>query len=148
MPERKAIQLWDQIASGLECLHAHNSAHKDVKSDNIRVDSNGQFVLIDMGETVQFGQRSNSTAQFIPTDLDGDEPAAPLLDWGMLMMTVYDRMQVQGEGICSRERDMSTSDLLNWFRGKGYVSLYDRMQAKFPTKIGEREDVHFNTYLC
>lgn len=129
MPEPKARQLWDQVASGLDHLHDRGFAHKDVKPDNICVDSNGKLILIDMGDTVKFGQRSGSTSLFIPSDLDGDAPATALLDWGMLMMTVYDRMQPQGEGVSFRQQELTTSDLLSWFQRKS-TDLYEKMLAK------------------
>lgn len=45
-------QLWDfigQVASGLQYLHSHNITHQDIKPDNILINSDGQYLIIDFG---------------------------------------------------------------------------------------------------
>lgn len=45
-------QLWafiEQVASGLQYLHAHSITHQDIKPDNVLVNSDGQFLIIDFG---------------------------------------------------------------------------------------------------
>lgn len=45
-------QIWDfleQVASGLQYLHSHNITHQDIKPDNILINSDGQYLIIDFG---------------------------------------------------------------------------------------------------
>lgn len=45
-------QLWtfiDQVVSGLQYLHAHSITHQDIKPDNILINSDGQYLIIDFG---------------------------------------------------------------------------------------------------
>ncbi len=45
-------QLWtfiEQVASGLQYLHAHDITHQDIKPDNILMNSDGQYLIIDFG---------------------------------------------------------------------------------------------------
>lgn len=45
-------QLWDfieQVASGLQYLHARDITHQDIKPDNILINSDGQYLIIDFG---------------------------------------------------------------------------------------------------
>ncbi len=121
-----ASELWDQIGSALECLHSHGFAHKDVKSANICIDNNGDFILIDLGSTVKFGFRSASTTEYVPEDVDGTEGANALIDWWMLAMTVYDRMQPSLRGGTS----FRTVALLKWFEDNEYYELLERIKSK------------------
>jgi len=45
-------QLWDfmeQVTLGLQYLHAHDITHQDIKPDNILINSDGQYLIIDFG---------------------------------------------------------------------------------------------------
>lgn len=45
-------QLWvfiEQVALGLQYLHAHSITHQDIKPDNVLINSDGQFLIIDFG---------------------------------------------------------------------------------------------------
>ena len=45
-------QLWEfieQVASGLHYLHAHGVTHQDIKPDNILINTDGQYLIIDFG---------------------------------------------------------------------------------------------------
>lgn len=45
-------QLWtfiEQVTSGLQYLHSHDITHQDIKPDNILVNSDGQYLIIDFG---------------------------------------------------------------------------------------------------
>jgi hypothetical protein len=78
---------------------------------------------------VKFGEYSGYTAQYIPRGLNGAAPATARLDWSMLLMTVYDRMQPQGQGVNFTVQKMSTDDLLDWFQRMEYTELHGKMRA-------------------
>lgn len=45
-------ELWnfiEQIASGLQYLHSHDIVHQDMKPDNVLINSDGQYLIIDFG---------------------------------------------------------------------------------------------------
>ena len=45
-------QLWvfiEQVALGLQYLHEHSITHQDIKPDNILINSDGQYLIIDFG---------------------------------------------------------------------------------------------------
>ena len=113
----------------LECLHNHGFAHKDVKSGNICIDNNGDFVLIDFGSTVKFGSESASSFAYVPADIDVSAGATALIDWWMFAMTVYERMQSIQKGL-KNEMKMSSSELLDWFESAGYHTLLTKIRSK------------------
>eukprot|EP01025_Chloroclados_australasicus_P015118 TRINITY_DN1719_c0_g1_i2.p1 TRINITY_DN1719_c0_g1~~TRINITY_DN1719_c0_g1_i2.p1 ORF type:complete len:819 (-),score=82.74 TRINITY_DN1719_c0_g1_i2:757-3000(-) len=43
------LRIGTQLASALECVHAHGYVHRDVKPNNIMLDKDGNAVLIDFG---------------------------------------------------------------------------------------------------
>lgn len=130
--ESRAIVLWDQIGSALEHLHGKGFVHKDVKSANICLDHNGDFVLIDLGDTVQVGFKSASTPEFVPADIDAAEGAAFAIDWWMLAMTVYDRMQPAGKGLRTQVggQQLTTTSLLAWFHEGCFDSIMRKIRSK------------------
>ena len=99
---------------------------------NICVDGNGNFILIDFGDTVKIGYKSASTIEYVPSDIDATDFANIAIDWWMLAMTVYDRMQPSGKGLRTTEdgQQMSTSKLLDWFEIHGFKTLLDKIVAK------------------
>eukprot|EP00760_Papus_ankaliazontas_P028826 PhM_4_TR4006/c0_g1_i1/m.102924 len=44
------------ILSGLSYLHKHNQMHRDIKSDNVLIDDDGNLKLGDLGFTARYGQ--------------------------------------------------------------------------------------------
>lgn len=130
--ESRAIVLWDQIGSALEHLHGKGFVHKDVKSANICLGPNGDFILIDLGDTVQVGFKSASTAEFVPADIDATEGATFAIDWWMLAMTVYDRMQPTGKGLRTHAggQQLTTTSLLSWFHEGCFDSILRKIRSK------------------
>lgn len=59
-------QLWnfiEQVSSGLHYLHAHNITHQDIKPDNVLVNSDGQFLIIDFGISTKTRNTLRNTNQ-------------------------------------------------------------------------------------
>eukprot|EP01118_Nematostelium_gracile_P019263 TRINITY_DN8875_c0_g1_i2.p1 TRINITY_DN8875_c0_g1~~TRINITY_DN8875_c0_g1_i2.p1 ORF type:complete len:420 (-),score=76.16 TRINITY_DN8875_c0_g1_i2:36-1172(-) len=83
-------RFWDQMKEALLFLHHNGFAHMDVKPSNICIDSNGNFILIDLGSTVKFGAKTSSTPAYIPTGVNA-LVASPDVDFWMLAATVTER---------------------------------------------------------
>lgn len=49
-PVVDAIQIVRQVANGLRAMHRRDIVHRDVRPENVLVDSNGQATLIDLGQ--------------------------------------------------------------------------------------------------
>ncbi|PRP79745.1 Serine/threonine protein kinase, partial [Planoprotostelium fungivorum] len=84
-------KLWQHMKNALSCLHGHQLAHMDVKPSNICIDQAGNFILIDLGSVVRFGQKSASTLAYIPQDLSNYQVASAAVDWWMLAATLGER---------------------------------------------------------
>jgi serine/threonine protein kinase len=64
----KLLDLFIQVAKGLNALHLQEYVHCDLKPNNILVDSNGTAKIIDFGQTCKIGtvkQRVQGTPDFI-----------------------------------------------------------------------------------
>lgn len=46
---QQIVELFSQLASGLSCLHQNNIVHRDLKSENIILQTDGQPVIMDFG---------------------------------------------------------------------------------------------------
>jgi serine/threonine protein kinase len=62
----------------------------DVKPSNICIDHAGNFVLIDFGSAVEFGNTSQSTLAYIPHGVNSKIGSA-FVDWWMLAATLTNR---------------------------------------------------------
>lgn len=47
--EEELWQFAEQVASGLAYLHRHRTVHQDIKPDNVLINDDGQYVIIDLG---------------------------------------------------------------------------------------------------
>lgn len=63
------IKLVIDILSATKFLHLHGFAHMDIKSDNLGLDTAGNFLLLDLGSVAVFGQYTDVTEAYIPTDI-------------------------------------------------------------------------------
>ncbi|GAM18929.1 hypothetical protein SAMD00019534_021040 [Acytostelium subglobosum LB1] len=60
MPEVMAITVLKYSLRGLAALHSHNRIHRDFKSDNILIGSDGQIEVADFGVTAIVGKASDN----------------------------------------------------------------------------------------
>lgn len=86
--------LWRQLSAALEGIHALGFAHMDVKPSSICLDRR-DFIFIDLYSVARFGDPTESTRTYIPSDL---RPAAAArarssaaIDWWMLAMTLAEK---------------------------------------------------------
>ena len=95
LSDEHVLQLWTQMCSALEFLHAHGFAHCDVKPSNIglreKEPGKAEFCLLDLGSLSQHGKRTSSTPACVPSDYAPQNRAAPALDWWMLGMTLAEK---------------------------------------------------------
>lgn len=89
-------RLWIAMKAAFDFLHSVGYAHMDVKPANVCADERGTFVLIDLGSLVQIGQRTESTALYVPLDMWRTNASSPWLsdsdvDWWMLAMTLAEK---------------------------------------------------------
>jgi serine/threonine protein kinase len=94
--------LMNQIGSALVFLHSRGYCFMDVKPSNICLTGKGSLVLIDLGSIAQIGTFTESTAVYLPVDLQ-NEPinripvrsnryeSLPLYDWWMLLVTLLEK---------------------------------------------------------
>lgn len=54
--EGLAAQIFHQICSAVKYLHSKGVAHRDIKAENIMIDSDFKAKLIDFGLAAQFNQ--------------------------------------------------------------------------------------------
>lgn len=81
------------VASALDHLHAQGVAHRDVKPNNILVDTEGRAVLVDMGIAASAGIAGTGgvtgTRGYIAPEVAGGEAAGPAADIFGLAATAY-----------------------------------------------------------
>jgi len=92
--------LWAAMKVALDYLHSMGFAHCDIKPENIFVDEEGIFLRGDHGSVTPFGERTQSTQAYVPTDFRAPFASAAL-DWWMLIVTLLEKVGVQAHG-CSR----------------------------------------------
>jgi serine/threonine protein kinase len=109
-----------EIMNGLKSMHDVEFAHMDVKPSNIAVQSDGRFVLIDLGSTAKFGSLTSSTSVYVPKSLQnlitGTYASDPMHDYWMLAMTVYDMLNDKIIGKDTRNFDKK--EVLEYFNNE------------------------------
>lgn len=91
--------LWAHVQEALEGLHARGFAHADVKPAKICLTEDGGSVfLIDLGSMARMGERTSSTAPYVPLDVPRGRASAAL-DWWMLAMTLAEKACGSGQGL-------------------------------------------------
>ncbi len=94
-------RLFNEMRNAIDFLHKLGFIHMDVKSSNIAVRENGDFVLIDLGSMVPPQQYSESTVVCVPRDfqprtrenrISNRYRASNRQDWLMLGMTIAEKV--------------------------------------------------------
>jgi len=91
LTDQSMERFWNQMCDALTCLHTLGYAHMDIKPSNICINSNGDFILIDLGSVAKFGNKSASTLAYIPKDLKNYGTSNKSVDWWMLAATLSEK---------------------------------------------------------
>ncbi|MBQ9074082.1 MAG: serine/threonine protein kinase, partial [Muribaculaceae bacterium] len=93
--ENDVIKFLHDVAAGLECLHAHNIIHQDIKPDNILLDDDCNFLVTDFGISVGIsddvsGSYSGTRAYMAPERFGENKDAVKANDIWALGATAYE----------------------------------------------------------
>jgi len=114
---------YSNMVEALECLHDIGFIHNDVKSSNILVSTEGNYILADLGSLSDPGTRSASTRAYVPDDMWDAQAnrVQQLAAASMLAMTLYEKACGGSVGEGSREK--TTSELVACLRGQDTAVL-------------------------
>jgi hypothetical protein len=79
---RQVLRVLAQVAGALAVLHQADSLHRDVKGDNILVDSEGRAVLMDYGSSTWAGAPPLTESLMPPNTREYRSPEAQRFEWG------------------------------------------------------------------
>ena len=108
LDEAGTVKLWQQISVALDTLHNKQMAHMDVKPANICITSRGDFVLTDLGSVAKFGEHTDSTRVYLPSDISTHCAASALIDWLMFAMTICEKTQLLKIGVRPTTDELKT----------------------------------------
>ena len=92
-------KLCEQMLSVCDFIHVKGFAHMDIKPKNICINSNGDFVLVDLDSMAMFNELTRSTVAFLPLELGNDFDlqfgiqAASSIDYWMLGVSLLKKIQ-------------------------------------------------------
>ena len=96
--ESDVIKFLHDVSAALECLHAHNIVHQDIKPDNVLLDDDCNFLVTDFGISTQSRRSSSETpgnyggtrAYMGPERFEKDATAINMNDIWALGATAYE----------------------------------------------------------
>jgi serine/threonine-protein kinase len=102
LPPSQAIQYLYELAQAVSYLHDHDIVHRDIKSSNVKIDTQGQAKLLDFGiarsasspRLTQVGSIVGTLEYMAPEQLCG-EPATPQSDIWALGVLLYESLTGQ-----------------------------------------------------
>ena len=102
-----------RLQGALQFMHSRGWVHMDVKSDNVVMDTFGQWLLCDIGSCTRTGQPVTSyTDRFHPERLML-QAAVPGYDWDMLLVLLLVEADKKGwQGLLSVETSRVSTQLL------------------------------------
>lgn len=112
MPFGEALRVVTQVGAALDALHAEAVVHRDVKPQNVFLESTGRVVLIDFGDAIMSGGGSGSghpgTPPFAAPELFERGPALPasdLFSLGVLFFwLVSGKLPIPGDTVAEQVR--------------------------------------------
>jgi len=130
LPGFAVRRFFNNILEAISFIHNHQFIHNDVKSSNILVSTNGDFILADFGSLSRPGERSTSTKAYVPHDIWDHENqriaqvAQPSTDWWMFASTLYEK--VCGGDVGGGARDRTRGELIAELTNGGTVRQIPR----------------------
>lgn len=64
-----SVKLILDIVCAAQFLHENGFAHMDIKPDNLGIDTGGNFLLLDLGSVAEFGDFTDVTDAYVPTEI-------------------------------------------------------------------------------
>jgi len=102
LPASEALFILQAVAEALSYMHAHGIVHRDIKSNNIKITSQGVIKLLDFGiakdnSTPSFTQAGDviGTLQYLSPELLKGEPADARSDIWALGVLLYEMVVAQ-----------------------------------------------------
>lgn len=136
-------QLWDflkQVTSGLQYLHnSHHMVHQDIKPDNVLINDEGQYLIIDFGISKKTrntlrkstdGNVGSGTTWYMSVESFGHDDPVFARDIWALGATMYELMTGdvpfgQYGGLAQKERNGKIPPVTQEFSGELIQLVYD-----------------------